>query len=225
MSQRYCYRKLEESEIRPQLLDRCTHVLSFAAGSLPIPDLEPRIVWVEPVDDLEAIEQILGPARDFRMEEADLGQRGYARILRSLKPEVGYTPGNRDLSEFWLQASIPLESHYVEFAVLHERRHVWQKRSRPAIFEKESLAEGDAYPYAYSALKKYLRIQGCLTLELEEEINSQCRTIRERFERRYPGTPYDVSTDISCASGSNLLVRLRHSPYTRCCWPVVRNLR
>ena len=188
MYQRYGYRKLLESEIPRETLDRCARVLAFAACSLTIPEPKPRIVWVAPLD-LETIEREVGAVQLLHKEEA---HQGYSRLPRNLEPKVGYTPGNRDLFEFWLQASIPLESHHIEYVVLHEWRHVWQKQTRPAIFEKEPLAEGDAYPYGYSALKGYLRTEGRLTPEIEEEINSQCRTARERFEKQYPGTPYAV---------------------------------
>lgn len=188
MHHRYGYSKLLESEIPPELLDRCAQVLSFAARSLPIPDPEPRIVWVAPLD-LVTIEREVGAVQLHHREEA---HPRYSRILRKLEPKVGYTPGNLDLSEFWLQASIPPESHHIEFAVLHEWRHVWQKRFRPAIFKKEPLAEGDAYPYAYLLVKEYLQTRGHWTFGIENEINSQYQITQEWFEKKYPGTPYAV---------------------------------
>jgi hypothetical protein len=106
----------------------------------------------------------------------------FARVLDDILG--GYTPRWPQLRQIWLRRE--LDSRALEFAAAHETRHIWQKDRDMAIFSDECRAEGDAYPYGYDVLKRYLAARGRLTPESEAEIDGKRNEARSAFVRLWP---------------------------------------
>ena len=74
----------------------------------------------------------------------------------------------------------------------HETRHAWQKLWIPEVFNDECRAEGDAYPYAYAVLKRYLGARDELTDVVREDINKMRTEAEKRLSAGCPGTRFEI---------------------------------
>ena len=107
----------------------------------------------------------------------------FARV-RVRIPE-GYTPRPKKPHEVWILSEVS-RFPALEFVAVHEVRHVWQKAKDITVFGDECRAEGDAYPYSYGALRRYLMAKGRLTQELELEIATRRESACRAFAQAWP---------------------------------------
>lgn len=114
---------------RAAVVGRVATAVRFAAANLGFRS-PPEVVFVRPVE-ISIADSNLGARKAVGMEEA---HPKWSRIPCSIPRDGGYTPGNPDLWEFWLMADIEEGSHHIEFAVLHECRHLWQRTKLPTVF-------------------------------------------------------------------------------------------
>ncbi|MEO5923600.1 MAG: hypothetical protein ABIR70_07215 [Bryobacteraceae bacterium] len=171
---RYGHIKLERDEVSSELRERADLACKFIVNRLPISPV-PGIVWVEEVG-LDHIAREIGGLRQEHDEEA---HPRYSRIDGRVPTDGGYTPKNRHLVELWVSAACRLDRYDVEFVVIHEWRHVWQKLFKPQIFyEDKTTSELDAYEFAYAEVGEFLRQHDRLTPQIQEEIREQAITKR-----------------------------------------------
>jgi hypothetical protein len=103
---------------------------------------------------------------------------------------AGYTPCRPDLHEIWIRNDLTAFPA-LEYVVAHEVRHLWQKLFS-TDFRDVCQAEGDAYPYGYDVLRRYLDSQGRLTTELGEEIDSNRANAAGQFRTVWPNGSFAI---------------------------------
>ncbi|MCX6631415.1 MAG: hypothetical protein NTW28_27700 [Candidatus Solibacter sp.] len=168
----YCYRKLSAEEVDIKMQGRATEAILFASADLGI--APPAVVWLRPSAPVDAASALGRTAYNW----ADECHAEFARVR--VRIPAGYTPWPEKLREVWILSEVS-RFPALEFVAVHEVRHVWQKAKDISLFGDVCRAEGDAYPYSYGALRRYLMAKGHLTQELELEI----ATLRESACRAY----------------------------------------
>lgn len=173
----WCYKKIAESELSPDLLEESRRVLAFASGELSVNPV-PSIVWVVLATRTEC-----GPPRQQICELRDPRRS----CIQSEHPfEDGLTPLHSGVNEIWLRVDARRERVGLPFVILHEWRHAWQKQNPPHVFRDKAQAEWDAYPYAYRALKEYLASVGELNQQTEDDIDAMSRRTDAWLQERFP---------------------------------------
>ena len=191
---RYYFRKISDEEADKNLIARAESVRAFVCPDLKIKP--PMIVWICPAPPTSKSGQL-----KFDHEE-DLDP-----VVRLRDTGGGYTPKNPRLHEIWIRSDLTAfpDSEYV---VAHELRHAWQKKYCRDIFEDPCRAEGDAYPYGYEVLKRYLESNGRLSTELREEIDEKRARARLVYRDRWPAGSFEVIQCDSADSSSETISRL-----------------
>ncbi len=174
---RYCYRKLSTNEVDLELRGRATETILFASADLEI--APPAVVWLRPSSPVDAA-KALGPTA---YNWADECHAEFARVRAHISG--GYTPSPKYFREVWILSEMS-GFPALEFVAVHEVRHVWQKQRDITVFNDVCRAEGDAYPYSYDALRRYLMAKGLLTQELELEIAKLRESARCAFAQAWP---------------------------------------
>ena len=93
--------------------------LEYAVSELKI--AKPEVVYPRRAP-LEGVNSFLGQPSYQTAEEEHLR---WSRLRNSIPANGGYTPANFGLFQIWLSEKIPETGHYLNFAVLHECRHLW----------------------------------------------------------------------------------------------------
>jgi hypothetical protein len=97
----------------------------------------------------------------------------------------GYTPPGPP-NEIWIRSGLS-DLPKLEFIAAHETRHIWQKRpANGGKYDDECTAEGDAYPYGYAILTKYLTATRQLTPRIAAEVNEKRDSRRSAFLQEWP---------------------------------------
>jgi hypothetical protein len=171
----YCFQKIPALEVNIELRERAEDMLTFVCAELNI--LNPKLTWLRPALATECT-QVFGDSHQIYREEI---HERFARI-KDDDPD-GYTPRHLQ-NEIWIRDddSTPTK---IEWCVAHETRHVWQKIKDVNIFANYCRAEGDAYPYSYEALERYLAQKGILS-EFEDGIKKKKEAARSFFLRCCP---------------------------------------
>jgi hypothetical protein len=170
---RYFFTKVQDAEVDRNMIVRAEDVREFVCADLRI-EL-PKIVWIRPAPPTSKS----GPLKQNYQEELDAVVR-----LQNDTPG-GVTPSNYSLREIWIRSDLTARPA-LEYAVAHELRHVWQKKHCRDVFQDECRAEGDAYPYGYEVLKRYLELRGGLSTELREEIDEKRARAGAVYRDRWP---------------------------------------
>ena len=191
--QRYCFQKLPPAEVPVELREHAIDVVTFVSTDLGI--APPEVIWIQPSSPTETTDA-LGHIPQLY---ADHIHPRFARVPDDIRG--GYTPRWQQVRQIWLRRELDLRE--LEFAAAHETRHIWQKDRDMAIFNDESRAEGDAYPYGYDALKRYLAGKGRLTREIEAEIDSKRDEARSVFVRVWPNGRYQAIDHKDASSRGN----------------------
>ena len=179
---RYFFAKVQDADVDRNMIARADDVRAFVCPDLKIEP--PKIVWVRPAPPTLK----RGVVKFDYQEELD-------PVVRLRKDITGgCTPSNWALHEIWILGDLKAFPD-LEYAVAHELRHAAQKKNCPDVFKDECRAEGDAYPYGYEALERYLDSRGSLTTELRKEIDKK-RTMAQAVFRY--GCPDGVFEIIKC---------------------------
>jgi hypothetical protein len=180
---------LPEDEVSWNIRRRTYDVMEFICADLKHSP-HPAVLWLRPISP-ELASDIL---RRWMQNPENLipGKRTPTKSLNhDLKG--GYTP-RAFPNEIWLRND--LSAPYLEYAVAHEIRHVWQKSKDMSIFDDPCRAEGDAYPFGYEVLKRFLASKGELTPEFKAEIDKKDDEARATFQARWPSGVYEIITNI-----------------------------
>ena len=177
----YCFQKVHSTLVAVEILERAHNVVTFVAAELGI--APPDVIWIQPSSPTVTT-RALG---DIPQQYSDHIHPEFARVRRDIRG--GYTPA-WNLRQIWLLQEPAFWA--LEFAAAHETRHIWQKDEDMTIFSEECRAEGDAYPYAYNVLKRYLASKCGLTQEIEAEIDEKRNQARSVFEREWPNGRFEV---------------------------------
>ena len=94
-----------------------------------------------------------------------------------------------ELYEIWIPSNLTTHPN-LEYVVAHELRHVAQKRLCPSVYWDEAGAEGDAYPYGYHILRRYLESTRQLTEDVRRNIETTEAVARESYRKNYPNGRY-----------------------------------
>lgn len=162
---------------------RVTEVIVFVSAELGIS--QPEVVWIRPTSPTAAARVLGQVAKDC----ADESHPEFARVTRDIRE--GYVPGPEELRQVWIRSDLSTSPN-LEYVAAHETRHIWQKERYRGIFGVECRAEGDAYPYAYDILKRYLAVKGHLTPEIEADIETKRRSARSVFLQRWPNGRFEA---------------------------------
>jgi len=147
----------------------------------------PKSVWIRPVPPPAAAAALGGRALDVRLEESH--RSAFTRLPEPVRE--GYTPCHPDLHEIWIRSDLTA-SPDLEYVVAHELRHVWQKLHLPEVFRCDCRAEGDAYPYGYEVLKRYLESQGRLTSAIRRDIDDKRAAAEKEFRAAWPDASFEI---------------------------------
>lgn len=115
----------------------------------------------------------------------------YWRNERYRDIQEGYTPGLKDVNDAWIRSDLKAHSN-LEFIVAHELRHAWQKLFCREVFDDESRAEVDSYPYGYKALVRYLASREQLTPTLRTDIELMQSGKRSQYFGRWPNGRFEI---------------------------------
>lgn len=170
---RYFFTKVQDAEADRNMIARAEDVRAFVCADLRIEP--PRIVWIRPAPPTSKH----GALKFDHEEELD----PVVRLREDARG--GYTPKNPQLHEIWIRSDLAACPD-LEYVVAHELRHVAQKEHFLDVFKVECRAEGDACPYGYEVLKRYLESKGSLTPELREQIDRQRTATQSWFQTRWP---------------------------------------
>jgi hypothetical protein len=163
--------------------ERTKEVIVFVSTELCISP--PEVVWIRPSSPTSTT-RVLGPVA-YRW--ADESHPEFARVPYRIRN--GYTPWPKELRQVWIRRELSAFPD-LEYVAAHETRHVWQKVRDINIFCDECRAEGDAYPYAYDVLKRYLAGKGCLTPDIEADLETKRESARSEFSRCWPSGRFEV---------------------------------
>src|SRR5690349_6854761 len=178
-NRRYYFRKIPDSEAAKDQLERAARVRAFVCPDLKI--APPEIVWLCPA----APASKTGSLKPASVEELD----SVVRFEIDLSTGYGYTPNNFSLHEIWIPNDLTAHPN-LEYVIAHELRHAAQKKLCPAVLLDKARAEGDAYPYGFYILKRYLESIGHLSEDLRRDIESKEAAARESFRNKYPNGRY-----------------------------------
>jgi hypothetical protein len=175
----YCFKKLspdEAREVESGIREEATVIVDFVCADLSIP--EPRVVWITPASPSDVAE-IFKPTQIFH----GFGHPVYTRIESDID---GFAPNGG--KEIWLRI---MRFWRLELMAAHELRHVWQK-TQGTTFDKEPVAEGDAYTYPFVALKSYLSTKGLLKSKTAMEIEERRMSIQSWFYKKWPKSRFET---------------------------------
>ena len=184
--ERYCFSKVSEQEVTPEILQRAGAAAAFVCADLRMLR-PPKSVWIRPVHPPAAAAALGGRALDVRLEESH--RSAFTRLPEPVRE--GYTPCHPDLHEIWIRSDLTA-SPDLEYVVAHELRHVWQKLHLPEVFRCDCRAEGDAYPYGYEVLKRYLESQGRLTSAIRRDIDDKRAAAEKEFRAAWPDASFEI---------------------------------
>jgi hypothetical protein len=183
--ERFCFAKFAESSASPEVLARTEPAVAFLCTDLHIP--RPKIVWMRPAAAATAAAKLGRNALDIMLEERDPDFTRYRSDILE-----GCTPLRPDLHEVWIRSELNNWPD-LECVVLHELRYAWQKlHLYEEIFRDECRAEGDAYPYGYEALIRFLESQRKLTTEVRDQIDAIRRRKEVNFRTRWPHGRFEI---------------------------------
>jgi hypothetical protein len=174
---RYCFQKLSSLAVDIVVRERAIEVIAFVSADLGISP--PAVIWIRPASPAAA-SHVLGPTA---CDWADERHQKFARVGNRIPG--GYAPWPEELREVWLRSDLSAFPA-LEYVAAHEVRHVWQKATDITIFRDECRAEGDAYPYGYDVLKRYLAARARLTPEIERDIEMKRESARSEYSRLWP---------------------------------------
>lgn len=180
----FCFEKLAIDNVDLELRNRANEVVAFVCTELHISPL-PEVIWIQPAS-AEVVATLFGPRVQACFEER---HPFYTRIRREKDIQGGFTPEH--LTQVWIRSDLSAFPA-LEYAAAHETRHIWQKVRDINIFRDECRAEGDAYPYGYDVLKRYLTGRACLTPELEADIDNKRVSARSIFLQTCPEGRFEV---------------------------------
>ena len=177
--ERYFFEKISQSEVDKKMIARAEDVRAFVCPDLKIEP--PRIVWIRPAPPSSK----RGALKNNSEEELDL-------VVRLQGDTAGgFTPWNFALNEIWILSNLK-DIPDLEYTVAHELRHMWQKKNCQEVFKDPCQAEGDAYPYAYDALKRYLEATGRLTAERRKQIDEKRTSAQDEFRKACPDAVFGI---------------------------------
>ena len=185
---RYCFQKISSNEVDIGMRERTKEVIVFVSTELGISP--PEVVWVRP-SSRSATTAVLGRTAQ---RWADESHCEFARVPDDIRG--GYTPWPEKLRQVWIRSDLAA-SPDLECVAAHETRHIWQKSKDINVFCDTCRAEGDAYPYAYDVLKRYLAGKGCLTPEIEADIERKRESARSEFFRCWPSGRFEALDTLS----------------------------
>lgn len=187
VSRHFCFEKVAPDIVGTEIRTRAAGVARFVCDELMLVP-PPTFIWLRPADPVQV--RALGCfPRDTRLEE--LSKRWYWHKQRYGDIREGYTPGSPDLDEVWFRSDLSARPN-LEFVVAHELRHAWQKIFCREVFDDESRAEGDAYPYGYQTLIHYLESRQQITPTLRSEIESMQSARRSQFFGKWPNGRFEI---------------------------------
>jgi hypothetical protein len=182
VSGRFCFEKVPTDKVDLDIRYRTNAVVAFVCAELHISPL-PEVIWIRPAP-ADLVAKLFGTLVQGCLEER---HPRYTRV----RPDIqeGYTPEH--LTQIWIRSYLSACPN-LEFVTAHETRHIWQKVKDIKIFSDEGTAEGDAYPYAYDVLKRYLAGKGRLTVEVESDIDNKRKSTRSKFLQCWPNGRFEV---------------------------------
>ena len=138
----------------------------------------PSLVWICPTSPALKSE----PLKFDYEEELD------AIVRLTQDTTGGFTPWNHSLHEVWILSTRDACPH-LEFAIIHEVRHAYQKKFCRDVFEDPGRAEGDAYAFGYALVRRYF---SSIQIELMEAIDRQEAETRQWFQSKFPQSAYGI---------------------------------
>ena len=183
----------ETDVVTPEIRKRAARMVDFVRVDLKLPS-SPEIVWIESISP-ESAKELIADWKGNRILRA--GDK--CHLVRwagiEIRPRNGFTPGEEASNEIWLHITLSATYEFeyeLEYVAAHETRHHWQKKERRDVFDDECAAEGDAHPYAFAILKRYLAEHGHLSKKLEEEMNNMRDSWREKIFLCCPNGRFEI---------------------------------
>jgi hypothetical protein len=173
---RYFFTKVQDAEVDRNMIVRAEDVREFVCADLRI-EL-PKIIWIRPAPPTSKS----GPLKQNYQED-------WTPLLDYETTPLGALP--RPTTPYGIRSDLTARPA-LEYAVAHELRHVWQKKHCRDVFQDECRAEGDAYPYGYEVLKRYLESRGGLSTELREEIDEKRARAGAVYRDRWPAGTFEA---------------------------------
>ena len=153
MSRHYFERIFEDEGLPCNMRDRAGGMVTFVCAELSLSPV-PKVVWIRPLTE-DAAREILKHWR--QTFEGGIPPPGSIPPVRELQMDItqGFT-ADVQTDEIWIRSDLS-DFPALEFITAHETRNIWQNQpqNRPRYVDR-CTAEGDAYPYGYDAVKRYV---------------------------------------------------------------------
>jgi len=131
----YWYREIPEAEVPKELRELASAVCDYAEKNLGLPPL--KLIWILP--DIEMLGRLdnLVAKLNKKSEEPCFAED---EVIAGM---VKYTGPLRESIAFYVRADLPRQ---VIEVILHEARHIWQRRTYGVMGSKQEQQE-DAFEY------------------------------------------------------------------------------
>lgn len=174
MTGRFRFERISADEPLPcNMRDRARGMVSFVCQELSITPV-PEVVWIRPLTETTAREIVKRWKQTFENGIPPVGQTSPVRELdRDIRQ--GFTPDGQT-KEIWIRNDLT-DFPALEFITAHETRHIWQNQPQNrSRYVDLCVAEGDAYPFGYAAVKRHLTAT----------INERIESARAAFLQEWP---------------------------------------